>query len=51
MWNIVLEAKYKTSLEHGKEDMSITCKSPASKLPHHHFVVANSCFSRFHPLA
>jgi hypothetical protein len=50
LWNIALEAKYKISLEHGKEYMSITCKPPASKLPHHQSVVANFIFSRFHPL-
>jgi len=35
-------------LEHGKEDMSITCKSHVSKLLHHQFVVAKFCFSEFH---
>jgi hypothetical protein len=34
LWNIALEAKYKISLEHGKEDMSIACKSLTAKLPH-----------------
>jgi hypothetical protein len=29
-----MEAKYKISLEHGKEDMSIACKSLTAKLPH-----------------
>jgi hypothetical protein len=33
--HIALETMYKISLEHGKEDMSITCKSCASKLPHY----------------
>jgi hypothetical protein len=35
LWNIALETKYKISLEHGKEDMFITCKSLDSKLLHH----------------
>jgi hypothetical protein len=35
VWNIALEAKYIISLKHGKENMSITCKSHASKLLHH----------------
>jgi hypothetical protein len=35
VWNNVLEAKYKISLEHGREDISITYKSWTSKLPHH----------------
>jgi hypothetical protein len=30
-----LEAKYKIILEHGKENMSITCKSHVSNLLHH----------------
>jgi hypothetical protein len=51
LWNIALEAKYKISLEHGKEDMCFTCKSLTSKLPHCQSIVANSCFSKFHPLA
>ncbi len=34
VWNIALEAKYKISLEHGKENMSINYKSRALKLPH-----------------
>ncbi len=48
VWNIALETKYKISLEDGKEDMSITCKSRASKLPYHKSIVAKSCFSGFH---
>jgi hypothetical protein len=48
VWNIALETKYKISLEDGKEDMSITWKSCASKLPYHKSIVAKSCFSRFH---
>jgi hypothetical protein len=48
VWNIDFEAKYIISLEHGKENMSITCKSHASKKFHHQFVVAKFCFSRFH---
>jgi hypothetical protein len=51
LWNIALEAKYKIILEHGKEDMSITCRPLASKLPHHQSVVAKKKFPRFHPLA
>jgi hypothetical protein len=35
VWNIALEANYIISLEHGKEDMSIICKSHALKLLHH----------------
>jgi hypothetical protein len=35
VWNIDLEDKYTIILEHGNEDISITCKSHASKLPHH----------------
>jgi hypothetical protein len=35
VWNIALEAKYKIRLELGKEDMSFTCKSFISELPHH----------------
>ncbi len=50
VWNIVLEAKYKIRLEHGKEDTCFTYKSLTSKLPHHQFVVAKSCFSGFHLL-
>jgi len=48
VWNIALETKYKISLEDGKEDISIICKSHASKLPYHKSIVAKSCFSRFH---
>jgi hypothetical protein len=51
VWNIALQKKYKIKLEHGKENMSFTYKLFVSKLPHHQFVVAKSCFSRFHPLA
>jgi hypothetical protein len=50
VWNIVLQTKYRIRLEHGKEGMSFTYKSLASKLPHHHFIVTKSFFSRFHPL-
>jgi hypothetical protein len=39
LWNIALE------------DMSITCRPLASKLPHHQSVVAKKKFPRFHPLA
>jgi hypothetical protein len=35
VWNLALEAKYRIRLKHGKEDMSFTCKSLVSKLPHH----------------
>jgi hypothetical protein len=35
VWNIVLEAKYKISLECGKEDMSIIYKSCTLELLHH----------------
>jgi hypothetical protein len=35
VWNIALETKYKISLEDGKEYMSITYKSCASKFFHH----------------
>jgi len=48
VWNIALEAKYIIRLEHGKENMSITCKSHISKLLHHQSVVAKFNFSKFH---
>jgi len=51
LWNITFETNYKIRLEHKNEDMSFTCKSFVSKLPHHQSIVANSCFSGFHPLA
>ncbi len=49
VWNIALETKYRISLENGKEDMSITCKSSISKLFYHKSIVAKSSFSGFHP--
>jgi hypothetical protein len=48
--NTNVETKYEISQEDGnecnisKEDLSTTCKSHASKLPHHQFVIAESCF-------
>jgi hypothetical protein len=55
VWNNGFEPKYIINLEygnvcwHGKEDMSITYKSHASKIPHHQSIVAKSCFSWFQP--
>jgi hypothetical protein len=35
VWNIDPKDKYTIILEHGNEDISITCKSRTSKLLHH----------------
>jgi hypothetical protein len=46
--NGILFLKASTKLG-GKVVVSFTCKSLTSELPHHKFVVAKSCFLRFHP--